>query len=89
MSAARLVAQLAKARRSRRLSVQAAADRVGYSDASLYRWERGAAYPSLEAFIDYADSLGYLVTLVPKGAAKGDRRRQSGAFPSRNVTGGR
>jgi transcriptional regulator with XRE-family HTH domain len=50
-------------RRSKRLDTGRLGQRLGYHPDTIRRWERGVQSPSLNAFVDWANALGYVMKL--------------------------
>ena len=48
-------------------STAAFADRAGYAPSTFSAWRSAHAGPTLSAFCDVAEALGYELVLVPKG----------------------
>ena len=58
-----MIAQLVKARVEQGLTIEALAKRMGYSVNSLYGWENECYCPKYRAFHDWANALGFRMTL--------------------------
>lgn len=65
-----LIQVLYDARRHRGLSRTQIAARTGYSVRTVEYWEWGLRTPSLDSLADYAEVLGYTITLTPKGGPR-------------------
>jgi transcriptional regulator with XRE-family HTH domain len=61
-----LVQQVAAARKAQGLTVKAVADRAGYPADTFSAYENGRYQPSLFRFVDWANTLGLDVVLVPR-----------------------
>jgi len=62
---------LTELRKSRHLTQQELAERIGYSDKSLSKWELGKAIPSVDVLKELADFYGVTVdALLTRGAAE-------------------
>lgn len=70
MSAHPIITQLHDTRKERGLSRNAISARIGWALYSVLQWEHGRRSPRLEAVADYADALGYQITLTPKEGSR-------------------
>lgn len=62
-----IVLRLRMIRRMQDVTHRELAARSGYHAVSFSRWENGRAVPNLEHVIDWADALGYELTIKAKG----------------------
>jgi transcriptional regulator with XRE-family HTH domain len=57
---------LRKARYWRGISILALSGISGYAHKTIRSWEEGRSVPSVKAFVDWADSLGYDIVLYDR-----------------------
>lgn len=76
-----LITQLIRARNARNWSVEKVAARSGIPASTIRSWEAGTYLPSLRNYIDWAQTLGMELQLVPIGEAERSLPSQSRADP--------
>jgi hypothetical protein len=60
-----IVRQLFRAQHAARLTDEALAHKAGWASTTMLRWRKAERMPSLGAFMDVAEVLGFEVALIP------------------------